>query len=188
MNFYFNGKMETSPQRQLEYLNSHKTYNDRHGCVYANSIKIYDLGLDLKQEEIAYSIIADEQSIDEFWNSSDVRALIDSSHIYSAGRMGGWLVLDPDIVDPYPFEGKDVSYHNFVLDELESSYEPIHEHSTEETEYKPEDITEASNYIKDEIGDAYDTLVDFDKKCDQLRDMFIAYIDNFKSLEEVNND
>lgn len=182
-----------SIQDKFNYLKSYPTYNSRSGSgkAYTRPCKVYDLGLTDEQREEFFKFLEDG-GLEAFWNVHEY----DSLNIYQEGRMGGHLILDPQIVDPYVFDEFD-SYEEYLQDYLDSNYYPDLETPESDLEYSSEQIENATSEVNSEISDAYDALVDFDNRVDALiRDLKSALdlrindsdIDNLnESINEVKN-
>lgn len=182
-----------SIQDKFNYLKSYPTYNSRSGSgkAYTRPCKVYDLGLTDEQREEFFKFLEDG-GLEAFWNVHEY----DSLNIYQEGRMGGHLILDPQIVDPYVFDEFD-SYEEYLQDYLDSNYYPDLETPEGDLEYSSEQIENATSEVNSEISDAYDALVDFDNRVDALiRDLKGALdlrindsdIDNLnESINEVKN-
>lgn len=182
-----------SIQDKFNYLKSYPTYNSRSGSgkAYTRPCKVYDLGLTDEQREEFFKFLEDG-GLEAFWNVHEY----DSLNIYQEGRMGGHLILDPQIVDPYVFDEFD-SYEEYLQDYLDSNYYPDLETPEGDLEYSSEQIENATSEVNSEISDAYDALVDFDNRVDALiRDLKSALdlrindsdIDNLnESINEVKN-
>lgn len=182
-----------SIQDKFNYLKSYPTYNSRSGSgkAYTRPCKVYDLGLTDEQREEFFKFLEDG-GLEAFWNAHEY----DSLNIYQEGRMGGHLILDPQIVDPYVFDEFD-SYEEYLQDYLDSNYYPDLETPEGDLEYSSEQIENATSEVNSEISDAYDALVDFDNRVDALiRDLKGTLdlrindsdIDNLnESINEVKN-
>lgn len=182
-----------SIQDKFNYLKSYPTYNSRSGSgkAYTRPCKVYDLGLTDEQREEFFKFLEDG-GLEAFWNVHEY----DSLNIYQEGRMGGHLILDPQIVDPYVFDEFD-SYEEYLQDYLDSNYYPDLETPEGDLEYSSEQIENATSEVNSEISDAYDALVDFDNRVDALiRDLKGTLdlrindsdIDNLnESINEVKN-
>lgn len=153
-----------SIQDKFNYLKSYPTYNSRSGSgkAYTRPCKVYDLGLTDEQREEFFKFLEDG-GLEAFWNAHEY----DSLNIYQEGRMGGHLILDPQIVDPYVFDEFD-SYEEYLQDYLDSNYYPDLETPEGDLEYSSEQIENATDEINSEISGAYDALVDFDNRVDTL--------------------
>lgn len=182
-----------SIQDKFNYLKSYPTYNSRSGSgkAYTRPCKVYDLGLTDEQKGEFFKFLEDG-GLEAFWNAHEY----DSLNIYQEGRMGGHLILDPQIVDPYVFDEFD-SYEEYLQDYLDSNYYPDLETPEGDLEYSSEQIENATSEVNSEISDAYDALVDFDNRVDALiRDLKGTLdlrindsdIDNLnESIDEVKN-
>ena len=182
-----------SIQDKFNYLKSYPTYNSRSGSgkAYTRPCKVYDLGLTDEQKGEFFKFLEDG-GLEAFWNAHEY----DSLNIYQEGRMGGHLILDPQIVDPYVFDEFD-SYEEYLQDYLDSNYYPDLETPEGDLEYSSEQIENATSEVNSEISDAYDALVDFDNRVDALirelkgtLDLRIndSDIDNLnESIDEVKN-
>ena len=182
-----------SIQDKFNYLKSYPTYNSRSGSgkAYTRPCKVYDLGLTDEQREEFFKFLEDG-GLEAFWNAHEY----DSLNIYQEGRMGGHLILDPQIVDPYVFDEFD-SYEEYLQDYLDSNYYPDLETPEGDLEYSSEQIENATSEVNSEISDAYDALFDFDNRVDVLiRDLKGTLdlrindsdIDNLnESINEVKN-
>ena len=104
---------------KINYLKEYPTYRaDGFGKVYSRPCKVWDLGLTDEQEEKFFAWLEDEQ-LDNFWMNNDEL----SQDIYQSGRMGGHLMLNPEVLDPKDFI--DVTSYDELLDEyLNSNYYP----------------------------------------------------------------
>ena len=144
---------------KLNYLNEYPTYRaDGFGKVYSRPCKVWDLGLTDEQEEKFFTWIEEDQ-LSNFWMVNDEL----SQDIYQSGRMGGHLILDPEVLDPKDFI--DVTSYNELVDEyLDSNYYPDNDDGT----YTDRQKQEAKEEVDLLINDAYDKLVDFDNRVDQL--------------------
>ena len=153
-----------SIQDKFNYLKSYPTYNSRSGSgkAYTRPCKVYDLGLTDKQREEFFKFLEDG-GLEAFWNAHEY----DSLNIYQEGRMGGHLILDPQIVDPYVFDEFD-SYEEYLQDYLDSNYYPDLETAEGDLEYSSEQIENATSEVNSEISGAYDALFDFDNRVDAL--------------------
>ena len=182
-----------SIQDKFNYLKSYPTYNSRSGSgkAYTRPCKVYDLGLTDEQREEFFKFLEDG-GLEAFWNVHEY----DSLNIYQEGRMGGHLILDPQIVDPHVFDEFD-SYEEYLQDYLDSNYYPDLETPEGDLEYSSEQIENATSEVNSEISGAYDALVDFDNRIDALiRDLKGTLdlrindsdIDNLnESINEVKN-
>lgn len=153
-----------SIQDKFNYLKSYPTYSSRSGSgkAYTRPCKVYDLGLTDEQREEFFKFLEDG-GLEAFWNAHEY----DSLNIYQEGRMGGHLILDPQIVDPYVFDEFD-SYEEYLQDYLDSNYYPDLETAEGDSEYSSEQIENATSEVNSEISGAYDALVDFDNRVDAL--------------------
>ena len=153
-----------SIEDKFNYLKSYPTYSSRSGSgkAYTRPCKVYDLGLTDEQREEFFKFLEDG-GLEAFWNAHEY----DSLNIYQEGRMGGHLILDPQIVDPYVFDEFD-SYEEYLQDYLDSNYYPDLEIAEGDLEYSSEQIENATSEVNSEISDAYDALVDFDNRVDAL--------------------
>lgn len=153
-----------SIQDKFNYLKSYPTYSSRSGVgkAYTRPCKVYDLGLTDEQKEEFFKFLEDG-GLEAFWNAHEY----DSLNIYQEGRMGGHLILDPQIVDPYVFDEFD-SYEEYLQDYLDSNYYPDLETAEGDSEYSSEQIENATSEVNSEISGAYDALVDFDNRVDAL--------------------
>lgn len=153
-----------SIQDKFNYLKSYPTYNSRSGSgkAYTRPCKVYDLGLTDEQREEFFKFLEDG-GLEAFWNAHEY----DSLNIYQEGRMGGHLILDPQIVDPYVFDEFD-SYEEYLQDYLDSNYYPDLETAEGDLEYSSEQIENATSEVNSEISGAYDALIDFDNRVDAL--------------------
>lgn len=155
---------------KLNYLNEYPTYRaDGFGKVYSRPCKVWDLGLTDEQEEKFFSWLEDEQ-LSNFWMVNDEL----SQDIYQSGRMGGHLILDPEVLDPKDFI--DVTNYNELVDEyLDSNYYPDNDDGT----YTDRQKQEAKEEVDSLITDAYDKLVDFDNRVDQLIENLKMELDGY---------
>ena len=151
-----------SIQDKFNYLKSYPTYNSSSGKAYTRPCRVYDLGLTDKQTEEFLELLKDG-GLEVFWNAHES----DSHDIYQEGRMGGHLILDPQVVNPYVFNEFD-SYEEYLQDYLDSNYYPDLETPEGDLEYSSEQIEDATDEINSEISGAYDALVDFDNRVDAL--------------------
>ena len=182
-----------SIEDKFNYLKSYPTYNSRSGSgkAYTRPCKVYDLGLTDEQREEFFKFLEDG-GLEAFWNAHEY----DSLNIYQEGRMGGHLILDPQVVDPLVFDEFN-SYEEYLQDYLDSNYYPDLETPEGDLEYSSEQIENATSEVNSEISGAYDALVDFDNRVDALiRDLKGTLdlrindsdIDNLnESIDEVKN-
>lgn len=186
-----------SIQDKFNYLKSYPTYDSSSGKAYTRPCKVYDLGLTDEQTNEFFKFLEDG-GLEAFWNAHEY----DSLNIYQEGRMGGHLILDPQIVDPYVFDEFN-SYEEYLQDYLDSNYYPDLETSEGDLEYSSEQIENATSEVNSEISGAYDALVDFDNRVDALiRDLkgtldlrindsdiddLDESLDNSKSVDQVKN-
>lgn len=151
-----------SIEDKFNYLKSYPTYDSNSGEAYTRPCKVWDLGLTDEQTNEFFKFLEDG-GLEAFWNAHEY----DSLNIYQEGRMGGHLILDPQIVDPYVFDEFN-SYEEYLQDYLDSNYYPDLETSEGDLEYSSEQIENATSEINSEISGAYDALVDFDNRVDAL--------------------
>ena len=182
-----------SIEDKFNYLKSYPTYDSRSGSgkAYTRPCKVYDLGLTDEQTKEFFKFLEDG-GLEAFWNAHEY----DSLNIYQEGRMGGHLILDPQIVDPLVFDEFD-SYEEYLQDYLDSNYYPDLETQEGDLEYSSEQIENATSEVNSEISGAYDALFDFDNRVDALiRDLKGTLdlrindsdIDNLnESIDEVKN-
>ena len=155
---------------KLNYLNEYPTYRaDGFGKVYSRPCKVWDLGLTDEQEEKFFSWLEDEQ-LSNFWMDNDEL----SQDIYQSGRMGGHLILDPEVLNPNDFI--DVTSYNELIDEyLDNNYYPDNDDDT----YTDKQKQEAKEEVDSLINDAYDKLIDFDNRVDQLIENLKMELDGY---------
>lgn len=182
-----------SIEDKFNYLKSYPTYSSRSGSgkAYTRHCKVYDLGLTDEQREEFFKFLEDG-GLETFWSAHEY----DSLNIYQEGRMGGHLILDPQVVDPLVFDEFN-SYEEYLQDYLDSNYYPDLETPEGDLEYSSEQIENATSEVNSEISGAYDALVDFDNRVDALiRDLKGTLdlrindsdIDNLnESIDEVKN-
>lgn len=153
-----------SIEDKFNYLKSYPTYSSRSGSgeAYTRPCKVWDLGLTDEQTEEFFKFLEDG-GLEAFWNAHEY----DSLNIYQEGRMGGHLILDPQIVDPLVFDEFD-SYEEYLQDYLDSNYYPDLETPQGDLEYSSEQIENATSEVNSEISGAYDALIDFDNRVDAL--------------------
>ena len=159
---YLKEDSQISIQDKFNYLKSYPTYDSSSGEAYTRPCKVWDLGLTDEQREEFFKFLEDG-GLEAFWNAHEY----DSLNIYQEGRMGGHLILDPQIVDPYVFDEFD-SYEEYLQNYLDSNYYPDLETPEGDLEYSSEQIENATDEINSEISGAYDALVDFDNRVDTL--------------------
>lgn len=164
---------------KLNRLKTHFTYKHN----YANKIKIYELSLPIELIDIAYSFITDEQST-LFWQDMDelikdsIPAL--SEHLYSDGRMGGYLILDKDYLNSEDYEQdsfRTVDSINDLIDE----YLGFNIRTEDDGTYLEQDYEEAKNYVEKLVESDYKKLEQFDLACDIIREQFIARLEQLKN-------
>lgn len=151
-----------SIEDKFNYLKSYPTYDSNSGEAYTRPCKVWDLGLTDEQTNEFFKFLEDG-GLEAFWNAHEY----DSLNIYQEGRMGGHLILDPQIVDPYVFDEFD-SYEEYLQNYLDSNYYPDLETAEGDLEYSSEQIENATNEVNSEISGAYDALFDFDNRVDAL--------------------
>lgn len=159
---YLKEDSQISIQDKFNYLKSYPTYDSSSGKAYTRPCKVWDLGLTDEQTNEFFKFLEDG-GLEAFWNAHEY----DSLNIYQEGRMGGHLILDPQIVDPYVFDEFD-SYEEYLQDYLDSNYYPDLETLEGDLEYSSEQIENATSEVNSEISGAYDALVDFDNRVDTL--------------------
>ena len=139
---------------KLEFLSTYPTYSG----AYTRPCKVWDLGLTPEQEDKFYYFLEDGGLIN-FWDENEEL----SQDIYQDGRMGGHLILDSNVLDPTDFVDGN-GYEEFVNDYLFNMYYP----DGDDDEYTKYQYQEAKEDVDAIINNAYDKLIDFDNRVDQL--------------------
>lgn len=139
---------------KLEFLSTYPTYSG----AYTRPCKVWDLGLTPEQEDKFYHFLEDGGLIN-FWAENEEL----SQDIYQDGRMGGHLILDSNVLDPTDFVDGN-GYEEFVNDYLFNMYYP----DGDDNQYTKYQYQEAKEDVDAIINNAYDKLIDFENRVDQL--------------------
>lgn len=145
-----NNTSQITMQDKFNYLKEYPIYNNK----YMRPCRYYDLGLTPKQEAEFFKFLEDG-GLATFWDANEEL----SDGIYQEGRMGGQLVLNKDIVDPTDFQ-------DF------NSYQDLLDYAIDEYRYNGEvedwEVQEATEDVESKINSAYEQLVSFDNRVDEL--------------------
>ena len=130
---------------------------------YANDVKITNLGLSSDLLDKAYDLLYGDANIDLMWmDIDDIMFDFKMRTNYSMafnGRSGGYLVL---YQQGYDKQGNRCVYPGMSID-------------------KGEDFEEFSD---EELQERINLVCDFDRTCDEIRDMFIKWIENSEEKTE----
>ena len=163
----------TSIEDKFKYLKEYEVYKGNGQYNYTRPCKVSDLNLNEKQLK-AFDDFLNHDCLVDFWEINK-----DLAHgIFQVGRMGGHLVLSTKLADPQLVAYND-SFEDFEQDQLARNYDIEYD---ENGDVDPECIEENHLKCAKLINDAYNNLIDFDNRVNQL----IEVLKN--TLDEINSD
>lgn len=160
---YYKKVNHNSKADMIEFLTSHFRYytmNSWNGTTsYANNVKIYNLNLPKDVKHFAWNFFDEEFAMPDFWDDANDKYINEFQNkynvrVYSNGRSEGYLVLyfvEPD-GNVYPGQT-----------------------------YNSDDPYYYEDWSRDMLKDEVNMLQDFDKLCDNLRELFIEHLRQYKN-------
>ena len=162
----------TSIEDKFKYLKEYEVYKGNGQYNYTRPCKTSDLNLNEKQLK-AFDDFLNHDCLVDFWEINKDLA----RGIFQVGRMGGHLVLSTKLADPQLVAYND-SFEDFEQDQLARNYDINYD----DEEGLNSDIEENHQKCANTINDAYNNLIDFDNRVNQL----IEVLKN--TLDEITSD
>ena len=168
----------TDLQSKFEFLREHKTYDSK----FSRDCKVWDLGLTDKQYDYFHEFM-ESGALELFWESNKELA----KDIYQEGRMGGHLVLgDGDSYNEPIYYDSDVFKYS-TLDECFENWYYIEYNVYPEVVEDEAELEEARKEFAEWLEEAYDAVVDFDERTEELIDLLKKDIDSYIETVEADD-
>lgn len=162
--------IEPTLEDKFKYLKEYEVYKGNGQYNYTRPCKTSDLNLNQKQLK-AFDDFLKHDCLVDFWEINKDLA----RGIFQVGKTGGHLVLSTKLADPQLVAYND-SFEDFEQDELARNY------SYDDEEELNSVIEENHQECANAINDAYNNLIDFDNRVNQL----IEVLKN--TLDEITSD
>ena len=165
--------VEPTLEDKFKYLKEYEVYKGNGQYNYTRPCKTSDLNLNQKQLK-AFNDFLNHDCLVDFWEINKDLA----RGIFQVGRTGGHLVLSTKLADPQ-LVAYNHSFEDFEQDHLAQYYDIEYD---ENGDVDPECIEENHLECANAINDAYNNLIDFDNRVNQL----IEVLKN--TLDEITSD